>query len=280
MMFCPVWSDIDVYYSSISSERESTAIELLRLDSSQLFSEDLPDETLRSALRSRLYLCRESWRDGQRRLRKRAAADISSGQREEAGELSEPAKGESSTSHLVQQSHSMPPLKIALKLPNSQREMVRLSAGQDVDCTGDTSYIDRLEASMNTLSWSSEYGQLDPWSLNPTRPPTSETELKEPDSNGNRSLIHPTDKLTVSSMGPPTSFSANPAEDSEISVVDRPSQRKSGSANIHDEDTITVDVEGRKGMMLAEHARKTSFMKRQRAFSSSQNAKVCYNKTI
>lgn len=281
MLFCPVWSDIDANYSTVSSERESTAIVLLRLRSHQLFPEDLPNETLQSALRSRLYICRESWRDGQKRLRTKAAADTSSGQRGDPEELSEPAKGEHSRKHSALHNHSPRSLKIVLKLPNAREEMARLSAGQHVDYTGDTSHIGQPEASISTVLRSSADSQANPSSLNSTRPSTSESELRQLESHDNRNVIHTIYKLTDSSKKPTISLSAKDlAEDSEVSVAGRPSQHKSTSAKIDDGDTITVDVEGRKEMMLAEHSRKTSFMKRQRASSSSCNAKVCYNETL
>lgn len=277
MLCCSIWRDIDANYCLISSEQESTAIAILRSRSHQLFPKELPNETLQSALRSRLFICRESWRGGQKRLRAKAAAHASSAQREDSEELSQPAEGEMSTNHSDLRSHSAPSLKIVLKLPNSRDQLVRLSAGQHVDYIGDTSRIDRPETSIKRLLRSSEDNRANSWSLNSTRPSLSESELIELESSDNENGVQPTDKFTDSSKKPTTSLSADLAGDTEVSVADRPSQHKNSSANIDDGDTITVDVEGRKEIMLAEHLRKTGVMKRQRTSSSRHNTKVCYN---
>lgn len=282
-MSCPIWSDIDAAASTVPAERWTTAVESLRSRCHHLFPGDIRDETLRAALHGRLCTCRDSWRCGQKRLRKKAAAGTGSDQNEDPEELTQLTEGEHSTGDSALQSNSRRSLKVVLKVPDNLGKAVgKQVADQHGDYTSNTSHIHQPEAPMSTTVLdSSEDSRTRFLSPNSTTPFTSESKLSEQYGDNAGNIIQTTDKLANSSKKSTVSLSGEAlTEDSEVGDTNRSLQHESVSATADDGDTIIVDVEGRKAMMLAEQSKKKSPMKRQRASSSRGNAKVCYNKTL
>jgi len=132
MLSCPVWSDIDARFTNIPAERIDYAISLLRSRTQPIFPDDLPDEVLLSALRSRLRLCRGSWQDGQRRNRRRAPAFTDPGQ-QEAPEVSELAV-EEEVAEPDRQSQSPRSLRIILKIPSPRKQNDKDTSGIQDPC--------------------------------------------------------------------------------------------------------------------------------------------------
>ncbi|KAK5953768.1 hypothetical protein OHC33_005037 [Knufia fluminis] len=138
MMICPVWSNIDELFSAIPSEQVNIAVTLLKSSSEHLFPEDLPNDTLLSALRSRLYLRRESWKGGERqKIQRKALAEGRPGQPNIPvlsqttihDDLDDPAEQENDD-------HGASLTKVViLKLPSHLRPEADGSASRDVDQT-------------------------------------------------------------------------------------------------------------------------------------------------
>jgi len=150
-MSCPIWSDIDAAASTIPAERWTTAVENLRSRCHHLFPGNLRDETLRAALHSRLHTCRDSWRCGQKRLRKKAAADTDSDQDEDPEGSTQLTEGEHRTDDSALPSHTRRSLKVILKVrPGLVKEVGKPVAGLQGDYTSNTSQYYQPEAPIST----------------------------------------------------------------------------------------------------------------------------------
>jgi len=131
MLSCPIWSDLDTTWLAVPPEQVDIAIVLLLSHTQHLFPNQLPHEVLLSALRSRLRLHRESWRDRKKRSRDREAARMDSDQSQDL-ELIQPNDRAQHEEQLSRQ-NSPPSLIVTLKTPSSTNQSLETASDQNVD---------------------------------------------------------------------------------------------------------------------------------------------------
>ena len=136
MLSCPVWSNLDVSWSAIPLEQIDIATALLSSHCQYLFPNELPNEVLLSVLRSRLYLRRESWKVGKKKIRDREIAKINSDQPPNLGllQLNEREQHEEQPSP----QNPLSSLIITWKIPNSANKPADAKPDQNVDLANKT----------------------------------------------------------------------------------------------------------------------------------------------
>lgn len=265
MMACPAWSNVNTRFTYIPPETVAVAVTLLKSRTQELFPYDLSERTLLPALRSRLYFCRERWREKRKEGRiKKPAEAVLDGRLDMT--IPQLLVCEQNIEQPPSEEKSSPSLKIVLKVsyPCKQTQ-------QNI-----TDMTDKCVSQGGTTDSSHQQQELFPTPLppGPKSPPVGLSTFSLDNSCKDKNMDSTERTTSVST--------SNPSETCGTSFGDeQPPPHMNPTDAAKDTDTIVVDVTGQKGTVTAASSMESAASNRRHAqYDRRHKQKVCQNRTV